>query len=60
MDESATDFRVGDGKQKDHGNYSIDASSPNLLNPTGQEVSTLGIVALKSELKGENSGGPAA
>ncbi len=38
-----------------------DASSPELLNAaanggiTGQEVSTLGIVALKSELKGDNN-----
>jgi hypothetical protein len=60
MDESGTDFRVGDGKNFKYDNCLTDASSPNLLNPTGQEVSTLGIVALKSELKGENNNGTVA
>ena len=60
MDESGTDIVVGDGKKVEYDNCWTDASSPNLLNPSGQEVSTLGIVALKSELKGENSNGPAA
>ena len=60
MDESGTDFRVGDGNYIHLNNFLTDASSPTLLNPTGQDVSTLGIVALKSELKGDISGGAAA